>query len=122
MKKLILLLLAFLAVAASIPTARAGDDDIWRNVKKSLGQLNNRMGQVYANRQRYGASYRMRRQIADVEAGIQALGERYGRRAGGAKTARDLAARLSGQLSVIETEYVDRARARGGRVVITINR
>jgi len=73
MKKLVLYLLAAVAMMTAAPVARAFDKDSWHDPTKRLEELDVRMDTVYAKLNRYGASRRMREQIDELHFGIRDL-------------------------------------------------
>jgi hypothetical protein len=118
MKKLLLLLLAAMALLSVAPAARAYDKNSWHDVDKILHQLYLRMDGVNAKRDRFGASPRMHDQIAELKLGIDDLTARVQTHGGDPTIARKRADNLSDLMSQVEAEYRDRARHAG--VVINV--
>jgi hypothetical protein len=107
MKKILLLLLAAIAMVTVVPAAHAFEKDQWPD--KTLHQLYARMDSVKVYRDRYGASPRIRDQFDRLHFGIDDLTARVRDHAGDPKAARAKAAYLSDLMSQVEAEYHDRA-------------
>jgi len=117
-KKILLLLLAAVSIAIAAPAARAFDRDPWRDTNKTLHELYVRMDVVKAQRDRFGASPRLRDEMGQLRFGITDLTARLEHKAGDPKVARKMADNLSDLMTQVESEY--RARAHRSGVVIHV--
>jgi hypothetical protein len=120
MKKLILLLIALAVGLTAIPAARAHDDDPWHEAGKKLGELDVRMDKVYDLRAHYGASPKMRDQIAELHDGIQDVTDHVKYHSGDGRMVRDRATVLEALMAQVEAEYHDRIHG-GHDIVIHVN-
>ena len=118
MKKLLLFLLAAMALASAVPTAQAYKDDPWSTPNKMLRSLHDRLDAVDAKRHRYGASRELSARINDIHDNVRALDKRVAVHGGEPRVSKQLADAIGSKLDSVEADY--RAYLRGPGVTVHV--